>query len=598
MSAAPRRDRTEPSHRTVIRQAGAHRRTRVGTGIAVAVAAALAIAGCTAPGGAQGPGSPAVSSAATPDRVQLNDAAAGPQVLSGSDAEASLAASQALFASSPVAFVAAADDAKAIAAAEAESVPLGVPLLLAGDGLNSELERLGVRQVKAFGQPPTEPGASPTSAPDAASVSAPPSGKAASGEASAAGAASTAAPEEASASAASASAAAASTSASSAAGAATGSDGGIAGWAALLPRVGVLPSDGQLDLPEGAAEPAAVSVLIDRNGEQDYPATLAVAEAAGARVFHDPKADPRQSSATIEFLRAEPERRVLGIGKAFGNNDTFGRRVQAALEVPELPGGGQLAFPSRRMVALYGHPAGPALGALGEQGIKKSIQRAKKLAKRYQPHSKEPVIPAFEIIATIASSSAGKDRDYSAETDVDELRPWVDAAGEAGVYVVLDLQPGRSDFLAQAKMYADLLKEPHVGLALDPEWRLGKGERHMEQIGSVSAAEINKVSDWLANLTRKHSLPQKVLILHQFQYQMITDRQKLKTTHPELAMVLHADGHGSPGQKMETWRALRHDLPKNIRMGWKNFYDEDTPTFSPERTYTEVKPVPWFVSYQ
>lgn len=539
------------------------------------------MAGCTAPGEAQGPGSPAVSSAAGPDRVQLNDAAAGPQVIPGSDAEASLAASQALFASSPVAFVAAADDAKAIAAAEAESVPLGVPLLLAGDGLNSELERLGVRQVKAFGQPPTEPGARPGSAPDATTTSAPESGKAASGAASAAGATS-----------------AATESASSAAGAPTGSDDGITGWAALLPDVEVLPPDGQLDLPESAAEPAAVSVLIDRNGEQDYPATLAVAEAAGARVFHDPKADPRQSSATIEFLRAEPERRVLGIGKAFGNNDTFGRRVQAALEVPELPGGGQLAFPSRRMVALYGHPAGPALGALGEQGIKDSIQRAKKLAKRYQPHSKEPVIPAFEIIATIASSSAGKDRDYSAETDVDELRPWVDAAGEAGVYVVLDLQPGRSDFLAQAKMYADLLKEPHVGLALDPEWRLGKGERHMEQIGSVSAAEINKVSDWLANLTRKHSLPQKVLILHQFQYQMITDRQKLKTTHPELAMVLHADGHGNPGQKMETWRALRHDLPKNIRMGWKNFYDEDTPTFSPERTYTEVKPVPWFVSYQ
>lgn len=554
------------------------------------------MAGCTAPGEAQGPGSPAVSSAAAPDRVQLNNAAADPQVIPGSDAEASLAASQALFASSPVAFVAAADDAEAIAAAEAESVPLGVPLLVAGDGLNSELERLGVRQVKAFGQPPTEPGATPGSAPEAASTGEPESGKAASGTASGEASASGAASADGAASAAASEST--STSASSATGAATGSDGGITGWAALLPRVEVLPPDGQLDLPESAAEPAAVSVLIDRNSEQDYPATLAVAEAAGARVFHDPKADPRQSSATIEFLRAEPERRVLGIGKAFGNNDTFSRRVQAALEVPELPGGGQLAFPSRRMVALYGHPAGPALGALGEQGIKESIQRAKKLAKRYQPHSKEPVIPAFEIIATIASSSAGKDRDYSAETDVDELRPWVEAAGEAGVYVVLDLQPGRSDFLAQAKMYADLLKEPHVGLALDPEWRLGKGERHMEQIGSVSAAEINKVSDWLANLTRKHSLPQKVLILHQFQYQMIADRQKLKTTHPELAMVLHADGHGNPGQKMETWRALRHDLPKNIRMGWKNFYDEDTPTFSPARTYTEVKPVPWFVSYQ
>jgi hypothetical protein len=543
-------------------------RTRVGAGIAGALAVAVALAGCTVPGEASGPGSPAASSAAAPGRVQLNTTAAKPQVIPGSDAEASLAASQALFASSPVAFVAAVDDAEAVAAAEAESVPLGVPLLLAGDGLESELERLGVRQVKVFGQPPAESVASPSSVSDEATVSSPDGGSSASA------------------------------SASAATGAGTGPGDGITGWAALLPRVEVLPPDGELNLPDGAAEPAAASVLIDRDGEQDYPATLAVAEAAGARVFQDPKADPRQSSATIDFLRAEPERRVLGIGKAFGNNDTFGRRVQAALEVPELPGGGQLAFPSRRMVALYGHPAGPALGALGEQGIKESVQRAKKLAKRYQPHSKEPVVPAFEIIATIASSSAGKDGDYSAETDVDELRPWVDAAGKAGVYVVLDLQPGRSDFLTQAKMYADLLKEPHVGLALDPEWRLGKGERHMEQIGSVSAAEINKVSDWLADLTRKNSLPQKVLILHQFQYQMISDRQKLETGHPELAMVLHADGHGNPGQKMETWRALRHDLPKNIRMGWKNFYDEDTPTFSPERTYTEVKPAPWFVSYQ
>ena len=373
-----------------------------------------------------------------------------------------------------MAFVAAADDAKALTAAEAESVPLGVPLLLAGDGLETELARLGVRQVKVFGQPPAESAASPNSAPDEGSSGAP------DGAASASASATGPAP------------------AATDVGSATGPGGGITGWAALLPRVEVLPPDREVNLPDGAAAPSDASVLIDQDGEQDYPATLAVAEAAGARVFEDPKADPRQSGATIDFLRAEPEHRVLGIGKAFGTSDTFGRRVQAALEVPELPGGGQLAFPSRRMVALYGHPAGPALGALGEQGIKESVQRAKKLAKRYQPHSKEPVVPAFEIIATIASSSAGKDGDYSAETDVDELRPWIDAAGKAGVYVVLDLQPGRSDFLSQAKLYADLLKEPHVGLALDPEWRLGKGERHMEQIGSVGAAEINKVSDWLA----------------------------------------------------------------------------------------------------
>ena len=160
-----------------------------------------------------------------------------------------------------------------------------------------------------------------------------------------------------------------------------------------------------------------------------------------------------------------------------------------------------------------------------------------------------------------------------------------------------DVWIGYTDFLTQAKAYEELLKEPHVGLALDPEWRLQDGERHMEQIGSVTAAEINEVSDWLARLTRGNSLPQKVLILHQFQLRMISNREQLETGHDELAVVIHADGHGGPGQKLETWRALRQDLPDDVWMGWKNFYDEDTPMFTPEETYA-VEPRPWFVSYQ
>ena len=33
-------------------------------------------------------------------------------------------------------------------------------------------------------------------------------------------------------------------------------------------------------------------------------------------------------------------------------------------------------------------------------------------------------------------------------------------------------------------------------------------------------------------------------------------------------------------------------------MAWKNFFDEDFPTFTPEQTYRDVNPRPWFVSYQ
>ena len=131
------------------------------------------------------------------------------------------------------------------------------------------------------------------------------------------------------------------------------------------------------------------------------------------------------------------------------------------------------------------------------------------MASSYRPHTDRRVVPALEIIATVASRSAGADGDYSAESKVAKLRPLVDAAGRAGTYVVLDLQPGRSTFLSQATRYRELLLEPHVGLALDPEWRLKKGQRHLEQVGSVRASEINDVIDWLADLTRDAGLPQK-----------------------------------------------------------------------------------------
>jgi hypothetical protein len=280
----------------------------------------------------------------------------------------------------------------------------------------------------------------------------------------------------------------------------------------------------------------------------------------------------------------------------------------ASNQAAQLPGGGRAIFTdsndptsttvTQMYVALYGHPSGPALGLLGEQGTDATIARAQKYAALYQPYTKRTVVPALEIIATVASADAGKDGDYSRETSISELRPLVDSAKEEGVYVVLDLQPGRTDFLTQAKRYAPLLKESHVGLALDPEWRLRSNERHLRQIGSVSVAEINPVSAWLDRFTANLGLPQKMLLLHQFRLSMIRNRDDLNTNHANLAFVIQMDGQGSQPAKQETWSALRTDRPKGVRFGWKNFIDEDSPMLAPKQTMTQVRPKPVWVSYQ
>jgi hypothetical protein len=249
------------------------------------------------------------------------------------------------------------------------------------------------------------------------------------------------------------------------------------------------------------------------------------------------------------------------------------------------------------MVALYGHPGTPVLGVLGEQSVEAAIARAQQVAQGYAALFGEPVVPTFEIITTVASAGAGPDGNYSNEVSIDKIRPWVQAARDAGVYVVLDLQPGRTDFLTQAQLYTELLLQPHVGLALDPEWRLAPGQVHMVQIGSVTADEINQTGRWLADLTREHHLPQKVLMLHQFRLDMITNRGALVTDYDELRVVIHADGFGSPGAKLNTWNTLHQGVPANMVWGWKNFYDEDKPTFSPQQT-VGVSAEIVFISYQ
>ncbi|MGB7423705.1 MAG: hypothetical protein WA903_02230, partial [Ornithinimicrobium sp.] len=169
--------------------------------------------------------------------------------------------------------------------------------------------------------------------------------------------------------------------------------------------------------------------------------------------------------------------------------------------------------------------------------------------------------------------------------------------GEEGVYVVLDLQPGRATFLDQAKIYEELLRMPHVGLALDPEWRLTPTQQPLGQIGRVEAEEVNSVVEWLADLTAEEDLPQKLLVLHQFRLSMLQDQDQIDRSRDEIEILIHMDGQGSTGDKDSTWGAVVGAAAEGSPLGWKNFYDEDVPLLTPEQTMTR-EPTPFMISYQ
>ena len=353
----------------------------------------------------------------------------------------------------------------------------------------------------------------------------------------------------------------------------------------------------ELDLPglPATVEPPPVLPLVV--GDLD-PLTATVLEAA--RLTAAPGligAHPGVTAESTARVKAHSGP-VLGIGDGFGTDAQFAGQVETTRTARELPGGGVAPFPGRHMIALYGHPQTPALGMMGEQPPAQAVERLKKLVAQYQDLVPGPVIGSFEIITTVASAAAGADGDYSYETPIDLIMPWVEAAEANDIYVVLDLQPGRTDFLTQAKAYETLLRRPWVGLALDPEWRLKPDQKHLNQIGQVHVDEVNQVGAWLADLVAEHKLPPKVLTLHQFQTRMILEREKLDTSRPEVQYLVHVDGQGGQGAKQGTWAVIRRDLPAHVWLGWKNFEDEDTPMLTPKQTIDQVHPTPQFISYQ
>jgi hypothetical protein len=502
--------------------------------------------------------------------------------LGGSAAESALDASRTLFTSSPVVVLARSDDARGQLTAASAAVALRAPVLLAGSGvsvaeLSTEVERLRAGRVVLVGRAPRLPGVAVVDLPPGAgrrvlsAVTGAPFGPARV--------------------------------------VGTGHAAHVRAVAALagsepVPLVPEAVGDeGAVPLRRAPSVPAPPAGLVALVGSGKTPlAALASVRAAGVPVVSVPSGDPRTTSTTVEAIAALAPQRVLTLGTGFGSSAALAAQVATARTGVLLPGGGQLIFPEgngvrgKRYVALYGTPGSKALGVLGEQSVPKTISRAIRTAGRYKSLTKDKVVPMVEIIATIASAGPGKDGNYSRERPVSELRPLVDAARKKGLAVVLDLQPGRTSFLTQAKRYSSLLALPNVGLALDPEWRLKKNQVHLKQIGSVKIAEVNKVADWLAAFTRHRHLPQKLLVLHQFSHKMIVGRSKLRTSHPELALLIHVDGQGTQPAKRATWKSLRTNAPR-VHWGWKNFYDEDRPMLTPAKTF-KIKPKPDLVTYQ
>jgi hypothetical protein len=268
----------------------------------------------------------------------------------------------------------------------------------------------------------------------------------------------------------------------------------------------------------------------------------------------------------------------------------------AGLDVPpaphDLPRGGRDVLPANRVVAFYGEGYPGGMGLLNVNDLDGVAARIEQQASAYQRYGR-PVLPAMELIATNAVHKPGPDGSYSLKLDDTTIQRYLDAARRHRMLLILDFQPGTDEFLPQVRRYEKFLTQPDVGVGLDPEWRT-PGSRPYAGTGHSSAAELNAVGSYVADLVRRDHLPQKLFVIHQFTAQMVPDRQHVAVPK-ELAVVFHMDGVGPPSLKIGGYDRLQMSLP--FRDGFKVFPVLDKPSMSPEQVMA-LRPQPEVITYQ
>lgn len=269
---------------------------------------------------------------------------------------------------------------------------------------------------------------------------------------------------------------------------------------------------------------------------------------------------------------------------------------QSTPQATQLARGGTSVLPEHLIVAFDGAPGAPELGPIGRGSPDQVATKLLAQARAYKRVSTKPVYPALHLIATVAQAEPGPDGLYTHRLSYQQIGRYLDLARKRGLYLLLDIQPGLSNMPDEVARLKRWLRNPNVGIALDPEWELEPGQIPGQVIGHTSAREVNEVTKMMAQITRQMELPDKVLVVHQFTGQMVSNRDRIKTL-PGVDTVLTADGFGSPELKEAKYNQLAPKPSTGIEPGFKLFFEEDETLFSPKQVLG-LAPTPSFVSYE
>lgn len=271
--------------------------------------------------------------------------------------------------------------------------------------------------------------------------------------------------------------------------------------------------------------------------------------------------------------------------------------VVAAPPAKELPRGGRTLFPEHRLVGFCGTPGAPALGEL--QGNLAAKSKAL-LARGAQYAEGRKLLPVFELIAVVVQSYPGTDGKYRRRVYDSVVDDYLRAARQSQGLLLLNIQPGQSDFLTEVKTFEAYLREPDVGVALDPEWAMKPKQRPGAFWGQTTGGTVNEVAAFLSKIVEENHLPEKALVFHEVVRGVMKDESTM-TPLPGVVVIKSVDGLGPVHSKIATYGNLMETMAVGVHPGFKLFFDEDTRNGSRLMTSKEVLallPQPEYVLYE
>ncbi|MDR1576122.1 MAG: hypothetical protein LBS37_08975 [Treponema sp.] len=249
------------------------------------------------------------------------------------------------------------------------------------------------------------------------------------------------------------------------------------------------------------------------------------------------------------------------------------------------------------ILAFYGHPNSRNMGILGRYPIEELDAKLTALAGEFEAESGgRRVLKAFYIIY----GTVWPEGEIGILKE-DTLKRYIEYAQEHNILVFIDHQIGRYDPVDSLTRMLPWLAYPNVHLALDPEWRTTKP---MKEIGTVTADEINRAQQTMEDYIIKNNISgERLLVIHQFNWRMIKDRESVRSDFRRVRLVHCADGFGAPHLKRAAYayNAEAGNIPVK---GFKLFYNfgipgagYDNPLLSPKEIYA-LKPRPYVIMYQ